>query len=214
MFLLTFFAILCCGGGRRAVGPALLLFFGFSLHLRLLLLSLHLFLLWLYCIGLLLLYQRGFGFITLLHGHNHGQTAILQWSIQKLTKDLKKKKSTSPILTMLVLPAGYSIITWTYLHFYIRLLLSKIFIFLFYVRFGFSVAHVRQGLLGAQLSYRGWRGHPVIDTCRCLGQLEGKKKGEILITMLRAESSHTDYIYTDEGLIISNHLPKCCVIWT
>lgn len=115
---------------------------------------------------------------------------------------------------MPVLPAGYGIITWTYLHFYIRLLLSKIFFFFFYVRFGFSVAHVRQGLLGAQLSYRGWRGHPVIDTSRCLGQLEGKKKREILITMLRAESSHTDYIYTDEGLIISKHLPKCCVIWT
>lgn len=74
---------------------------------------------------------------------------------------------------MPVLPSGYSIITCTYLHFYIRLLLSKIFVFFFYVRFGFSVVHVRQGLLGTQLSYRGWRGHPVIDTSRCLGQLEG-----------------------------------------
>lgn len=64
--VLTFLAVLSGRVGRCAVGPTLLLFFGFCLHLRLLFLSLHWFLLWLYCIGLLLLHQRWFGFIVLL----------------------------------------------------------------------------------------------------------------------------------------------------
>lgn len=70
MCVLTFLAVLSGGGGWCAVGPALLLFFGFYLHLRLLLLSLHWFMLWLYCIWLLLLHHQGFGFIILLHEHN------------------------------------------------------------------------------------------------------------------------------------------------
>lgn len=75
------------------------------------------------------------------------------------------------------LPTDYWIILvnpWTYLHFYIHLFLHRlaILLFFFYFRFGFSATHVRQSLLGAQLSNRGWGGHSVIYTRCCLGQLQ------------------------------------------
>lgn len=74
-----------------------------------------------------------------------------------------------------------SAILLTYLHFHISLLLPKVFVFLFYVRFVFSAAHVWQSLLGAQLGDRGRCGHPIIDARHRLGQLQEKKREETFL---------------------------------